>query len=76
MIIWPVFKIEYPQYSGGVMQDLCAGCPQADENYDPADKDNKIEPFCNNCTRTVSANPTTDAHKFVSLIGFLTAANK
>jgi hypothetical protein len=58
------------------MSDTCKGCPQAEPDYDPENQDNTIQPFCNNCTRTITINPSADAHKFVSLIGFLTAAKK
>jgi len=57
------------------MTDTCKGCPQAEPDYDPKKK-NKVEPFCDCCTRTVSVNPSADAHKFVSLIGQLTKAKK
>lgn len=55
------------------MSDTCKGCPQAEADYDPEKQDNSQQPFCNSCTRTVTANPSADAHRFVSLIGQLTA---
>jgi hypothetical protein len=58
------------------MSDTCAGCPQAEEGFDPEQNDSKVEPFCKNCTRTVSVNPKADAHKFASLIERLTSAQK
>lgn len=54
------------------MTDTCKGCPQAEADFDPEKKDNTVEPFCDSCTRTVTVNPSADAHKFVSLIDRLT----
>jgi|GEM_PF-4092267 len=57
------------------MSDTCKGCPQAEPYYDPK-QENAVQPFCNCCTRTVLANPSADAHKFVSLIDQLTKPRK
>ncbi len=58
------------------MSDTCKGCPQAEPDFDLENKDNTAQPFCKKCTRTITINPSTDAHKFVSLIGFLSATKK
>jgi hypothetical protein len=58
------------------MSDTCKGCPQAEPDFDPEKQDHAVQPFCKKCTRTITINPSADAHKFASLIDRLTTSKK